>query len=395
MSSLPIITLAPDRHARLRAGHPWVYSNEVVMDAAAKALPAGTLVRLSASNGHKLGTALFNPHTLVAARVVSCDDIAALDAPFLTARLRHALALRETLFDAPYYRLVHAEADGLPGTVIDRYGDVIVVQLNTAGMAEHQSALLDALEDVLSPRAIVLRNDTAARGTEGLDEEVLVARGALDGPFDIIENGCRFQVDVLGGQKTGWFFDQRDNRAAVAHLARGKTVLDIFCYGGGFGIQAGVAGAASVLLADSSKPALDKAMTSAGHNGIAAIVSTAPGDAFRTLDRLESLGERFGIVVADPPAFAKSRKDVPAALQAYRKLARQAAKLVAPGGFLFIASCSHNIETDHFAEAIRGGLSRAERNGRILRSSGAAADHPVHPFLPESAYLKAMLLQLD
>jgi 23S rRNA (cytosine1962-C5)-methyltransferase len=395
MSSLPMITLLPDRHARLRAGHPWAYSNEVQMDAAAKALPAGTLVRLSASNGQRLGTALFNPHTLVAARIVSRDDIDSLDAAFLTARLRRALALRETLFDAPYYRLVHAEADGLPGTVIDRYGEVLVVQLNTAGMAQHQDALLDALEGLFAPRAIVLRNDTPARGTEGLEEEVIVARGALEGPFEIIENGSRFQVDVLGGQKTGWFFDQRDNRAAVAGLARDRTILDIFCYGGGFGIQAAVAGASSVLLADSSKPALDRAMISAGLNDISAIVSTAAGDAFRTLDRLESLGERFGIVVADPPAFAKSRKDVPAALQAYRKLARQAAKLVAPDGFLFIASCSHNIETDAFAEAVRGGLSRAERNGRILLSSGAASDHPVHPFLPESAYLKAMLLQLD
>ncbi len=395
MSSLPMITLLPDRHARLRAGHPWVYSNEVQMDAAAKALPAGTLVRLSASNGQRLGTALFNPHTLVAARIVSRDDIDSLDTDFLTARLRRALALRETLFDAPYYRLVHAEADGLPGTVIDRYGDVLVVQLNTAGIAQHQDALLNALDGLFAPRAIVLRNDTPARGTEGLEEEVIVARGALAGPIEIIENGSRFQVDVLGGQKTGWFFDQRDNRAAVARLARGKTVLDLFCYGGGFGIQAAVAGAAGVVLADSSKPALDRAMISAGLNDVGANVSTAAGDAFRTLDRLESLGERFGIVVADPPAFAKSRKDVPAALQAYRKLARQAAKLVAPDGFLFIASCSHNIETEAFADAVRGGLSRAERNGRILLSSGAASDHPVHPFLPESAYLKAMLLQLD
>ena len=346
MSSLPMITLLPDRHARLRAGHPWVYSNEVQMDAVAKALPAGTLVRLSASNGQRLGTALFNPHTLVAARIVSRDDIDSLDTDFLTARLRRALALRETLFDAPYYRLVHAEADGLPGTVIDRYGDVLVVQLNTAGIAQHQDALLNALDGLFAPRAIVLRNDTPARGTEGLEEEVIVARGALAGPIEIIENGSRFQVDVLGGQKTGWFFDQRDNRAAVARLARGKTVLDLFCYGGGFGIQAAVAGAAGVVLADSSKPALDRAMISAGLNDVGANVSTAAGDAFRTLDRLESLGERFGIVVADPPAFAKSRKDVPAALQAYRKLARQAAKLVAPDGFLFIASCSHNIETE-------------------------------------------------
>lgn len=395
MSSLPMITLLPDRHARLRAGHPWVYSNEVQMDTAAKALPAGTLVRVSASNGQRLGTALFNPHTLVAARIVSRDEIDSLDAEFLTARLRRALALRETLFDAPYYRLVHAEADGLPGTVIDRYGDVLVVQLNTAGMAQHQEALLDALDGLFSPRAIVLRNDTPARGAEGLEEEVIVARGALEGPIEIVENGSRFQVDVLGGQKTGWFFDQRENRAAVAELARGKTVLDIFCYGGGFGIQAAVAGAASVVLADSSKPALDRAMVSAGLNDVGAVVSPSAGDAFRTLDRLESLGERFGIVIADPPAFAKSRKDVPAALQAYRKLARQAAKLVARDGFLFIASCSHNIETDAFAEAVRGGLSRAERNGRILLSSGAAPDHPVHPFLPESAYLKATLLQLD
>jgi 23S rRNA (cytosine1962-C5)-methyltransferase len=395
MSTLPVILFQPERQKRVRAGHPWAYSNEIQMNAAAKSLPAGSLVRLEAANGEQLGAALFNPHTLIAARLVSRTNIASLDKAFIAARLTRALKLRDTLYDQPYYRLIHAEADGLPGTIIDRYGDVAVVQLNTAGMAQHQDALLDALQEVLNPSVIVLRNDTGARETEGLGSEVAIARGALDGPLDIIENGVRFRVDVVGGQKTGWFYDQRDNRAAAAQFARDNRVLDVFTYAGGFGIQAAVAGAKSVALIDSSKPALDGALVSAGLNDVAARVSVQAGDAFHLMEKLDGSGERYGLVIADPPAFVKSKKDLGPGLQAYRKLTRQAARLVSPDGFLLIASCSHNVEPEAFGEAVRGGLARAQRNGRIVRSAGAAADHPVHPFLPESAYLKAMLIQLD
>jgi 23S rRNA (cytosine1962-C5)-methyltransferase len=303
--------------------------------------------------------------------------------------------LRERLFDAPFYRLVHGEADGLPGLVIDRFGDALVVQLNSAGMDRLREPLLGALDDVLAPRAVVLRSETSARTSEGLPPETASVRGELSEPVELVENGCRFRVDLLTGQKTGWFYDQRDNRAAVAQLAAGQRVLDLFAYAGGFGVLAAVRGAAEIVMVDRSKPALALAAESAALNGVDARCRTVEGDGVATLERMAAAGERFDIVVADPPAFVKSRKDLAVGIRAYRKLAKLAAGLVRPGGFLLVASCSHNVEPEAFAEQICGGLSRARRSGRILRAAGAAADHPVHPFLPESAYLKALLLQLD
>jgi 23S rRNA (cytosine1962-C5)-methyltransferase len=319
----------------------------------------------------------------------------AIDRDFLADRLRRALALRTRLFDAPFYRLIHAEADGLPGVVIDRFGEALVVQINSAGMARLEAPLLEAIDAVLAPRAVVLRADAAARAGEGAASEPVAVRGVLAEPVALAENGCRFRVDLQAGQKTGWFYDQRDNRAAVACLAAGQRVLDLFAYAGGFGVLAAARGATEVVLVDRSKPALALAAESAALNGVAARCRMLEEDGFPALERLAGAGETFDIVVADPPAFVKSRKDLPVGIRAYRKLTRLAAGLVRPGGFLFVASCSHNVEPTAFAEQVCGGLSRARRSGRIVRAAGAAADHPVHPFLPESAYLKALLLQLD
>ena len=394
-AALPIVAMLPERHRRLRAGHPWAYSNEIAMKSETKALAPGSLVRLEAANGEPLGVASFNPRTLIAARLFTRDEAAAIDADFLAARLRAALDLRTRLFARPFYRLVHAEADGLPGAVIDRYGDVLVVQLNTAGMALLEAPLVAALKEVIGPRAILLRNDSSARGLEGLESEVRLAAGEIDGPIIIEENGAKFPVDLMAGQKTGWFFDQRDNRAAVAELARGAELLDLFTYAGGFAIEAAIAGARAVTMLDRSKPALARAMEAARLNDVADICQTVAEDALESLERMGREGKRFDLVVADPPAFVKSKKDLAVGLRAYRKLARDAAQLVRPGGFLFLASCSHNVEPAIFAEEVSRGLGAARRSGRILRQAGAAADHPVHPFLPESAYLKALLLQLD
>jgi 23S rRNA (cytosine1962-C5)-methyltransferase len=391
----PTIAFQPERHRRTLAGHPWAYSNEITMTPAAKALEPGTLVTLAGAGGEKIGTAMFNPRPLVSARMLTREVGAAIDREFLAARLRQALDLRAMLYDTPHYRLIHAEADGLPGLVVDRFGDVVVAQLNSAGMERLREPLLEALDAVLAPRAVVLRNDSSARGPEGLTTEVVVARGSLDGPVELIENGCRFAADLLTGQKTGWFYDQRDNRAAVAQLAAGKRVLDLFAYAGGFGVLTAARGAREVVLADRSKTALALAAQGAALNGVADRCTVLEDDGFSALERLAQANERFDVVVADPPAFVKSRKDLAVGIRAYRKLTRLAASLVSPGGFLFVASCSHNVEPAAFAEQVCGGLSRARRSGRILRAAGAAADHPVHPFLPESAYLKALLLQLD
>ena len=391
--ALPELRLRPGAQKRVRAGHPWAYSNEIALDAAAKALPRGGLVRLVTDNGEPVGVATFNPHTLIAARVLDRDPGATIDADWFAARFAHALALRERLYPGGCYRLVHAEADRLPGLIVDRYGDVVAAQLNSAGMDALRGPIDSALRAVLGPRAVVLRDDSWARGLEGLKEAV--EGDAIGGPVALRENGLEFFADLAGGQKTGWFYDQRDNRAAVAALAREARVLDVYAYAGGFGVACAVAGAAETTMVDSSAPALALAARAAEANGGASRCRTVKAEAFAELERLAAAGERFEIVVADPPAFVRSRKDLGAGSRAYRKLARLASSLIAPGGFMFLASCSHNVEPALFAEQVARGLGDAGRSGRVLRSLGAAADHPVHPLLPESAYLKAELLQLD
>ncbi len=390
---IPTIRLQPGHHKRARYGYPWVYSNEIAMDAAAKALPRGSLVRLEASNGEKLGVATFNPHTLIAARILARDPATVIDEGFIAAKLKAALELRERLYPGRCYRLIHAEADRLPGLIVDRYGDAVSVQANTAGMDALLPAILGALDSVLAPKIAVLRNDSPARGLEGIAQETKVATGTLDGPVELSENGARFLADLEGGQKTGWFYDQRDNRAAVARVARDARLLDLYCYGGGFAVAAARAGAREVIAVDRSEGALELAAKSAALNGVA--LKTTKAEVFEELERLGSANERFEVVVADPPAFVKTRKDLAVGSRGYRKLARLSASVVAPGGFLFIASCSHNVERTLFDEEVRRGIGDARRGGRILLSSGAAADHPVHPLLPESVYLKGSLIQLD
>jgi 23S rRNA (cytosine1962-C5)-methyltransferase len=391
----PVVTLLPGGHRRAESGHPWVYSNEVQMDAAAKALAPGGLVTLKRADGRPLGVAMFNPHTLLAMRLLDRDTVRPIGRRFLLRRLERALKLREQLYREPYYRLVHAEADGLPGLVIDRFGPVLVVQANAAGMDRLLPVIIDALGALLSPEAIVLRNDSPARALEGLESEVRVALGTVAGPMPVEENGVTFAADVLGGQKTGWFFDQRDNRRFVAGLARGARVIDLYCYSGGFAVAAACGGAASVTGIDRSESALALAADAAQRNRVGDICDFRRAEVFAEAAALAAAGERFDVVIADPPAFARSRRDVPAALRGYRKLARLAAGLTSPGGTVFLASCSHNVPTTDFAEAARRGLADAGRTGRVLREAGAGPDHPVHMALPESAYLKSLTLALD
>jgi 23S rRNA (cytosine1962-C5)-methyltransferase len=391
----PTITLLPGRQKRAEGGHPWIYSNEIAMDAAAKSLPAGALVTVRKPDGKGLGVATFNAHPLVSARLLTRDATQKIDRIFFIRTLRRALALRERLFAEPFYRLVHAEADGLPGLVVDRFGKALVCQFNTAGMALLEADMLAALDELLAPDIVVLRNDSSARLAEGLSNEVRVAKGTVDGPVEIAENGARFTADLIGGQKTGWFFDQRANRRFMSSLARGQRVLDLYTFGGGFAVQAALAGAREVVGIDRSEPALALAKEAALRNAVLERCTFRRGEAFAELERLAQEDERFDVVIADPPAFIKTKKDVGAGLRGYRKLAHLAGATVAKGGFLFLASCSHNAEPAAFAEAIRRGIADTGRNARILRTSGADADHPVHPALPESAYLKAQIFLLD
>jgi 23S rRNA (cytosine1962-C5)-methyltransferase len=393
MTARPLLRLNPGGGKRLRAGAPWVFSNEIAMKPEYRLLPLGGLVRLEGDDGARLGTFMFNPHSLIAARLLDRDSEAAIDGAWVEARLAAACALRAKLCDTPYHRLVHAEADFLPGLILDRYDDVVVLQANSAGMDRLTEQIVAGLAALLKPRAIIARNDAAARRQEGLAEKIALLHGT-DPSTVVVEGGVRFPIDPLSGQKTGWFFDQRGNRDRVAALAAGARVLDVFCHVGAFGLRCAAAGAAHVTLVDSSAPALEHAEAAASHNGLSERIATTRGDAFETMEALAKAGEQFEIVVCDPPAFARSRKDAEAGLRAYGRMARLAAALVAPGGFLFVASCSHHAPLEAWAAQIAWGLHRARRAARILATTGAGPDHPVHPQLPESAYLKAQLLQL-
>jgi 23S rRNA (cytosine1962-C5)-methyltransferase len=391
----PTIKILPGEDRRLRHGSPWLFSNELRMDADAKALPPGSLVRLMGPSGKILGVAQFNPHSLIAARLLTRNKDAEIERSFFTRRIARALALRERLVEVPHYRLVHAEADGLPGLVVDRFGDTLVVQLNTAGMNAMADLVVEALDEVVRPRAVIARNDSPARGLEGLESEVRLLKGEVGPRLELVENGLTFVADPMGGQKTGWFYDQRPNRLFAARLAKGEAVLDVYSYCGGFALTAAAHGARAVTAVDSSAAALELAAESAARQGGAERCRFERAEAFAFLDRAAQDKRRFGVVIADPPAFVKSRKDLGAGLKGYRKLARMGAALVSEPGFLCLGCCSHHVSLEQFAAETWAGIREAGRGGRLIRTAGAGPDHPVHPALPETAYLKFLAYALD
>ncbi|KAA5604717.1 class I SAM-dependent rRNA methyltransferase [Roseospira marina] len=392
----PRVVLKAGQSKRLRRGHPWVYSNEVEMTPAAKALPPGTVVTVQDAGDEPLATALFNPHSLIALRVLAPQPDVAVTTALIAERLHHARTLREALVDGPFYRLAHAEADGLPGLIIDRFDRYCVVQANSAGMDRLLPQVLEALDSVVKPEGVVIRDDTGGRALDGLPVAGVRTHGTVpDGPVAVRQNGVTYRADLTGGQKTGWYFDQRDNHALVARLSKGRTVLDVFSHAGGFGLAGAAAGATSVLCVDSAAPALTLAAEAAAETGVGDRVETRQGDAFAVMAEFAREGRRFGVVVCDPPSFVKARKDLATGAKGYRKMARMAAALVEPGGVLFAASCSHNMPADRFLAEVTRGVTQAERNARILAQTGAALDHPLHPALPETAYLKGVLLALD
>jgi 23S rRNA (cytosine1962-C5)-methyltransferase len=390
MNLYPTIRVKPREGRRARAGAPWLFSNEIEMPA--KTLAPGSVVNVMGDDGRVFGTGYFNPKSLIAVRLLDTAADAAIDAAFLGAKLKRSLALREALYRAPYYRLVNAEGDGLPGLTLDRFADTIVVQITTAGMEALLEPLLTALDETLAPANVILRADAPARALEGLESYVRAAKGEA-GRIAVEENGVRYFADMASGQKTGWYYDQRDNRAFIASLSGGKSVLDAYCYTGGFALAAARAGAKEVAGLDSSAPALALAEDAAAAGGLTG--NFVKADVFEELERLWASREKFDVVVADPPPFVKAKKDLEPGAKAYRKLARLAASVTAPGGFLLLASCSHNISLERFALECAAGIARAGRMARLIRQAGAASDHPIHPMLPESAYLKALVYALD
>jgi 23S rRNA (cytosine1962-C5)-methyltransferase len=395
MAAHPIVRLKPREGRRVLAGAPWVFSNEIVMDARVKALAPGSLVNLLRADNQPLGTGYFNPKSLIAVRLLDRVPDAQVGDAFFASHLARALGRRAALFTEPFYRLVHAEGDGLPGLTIDRFGDACVLQVTTAGMEALLAPLLAALDEVVAPQHVILRNDAPSRALEGLTPEVRAARGELPSRLTVLENGVRYLADPGAGQKTGWYYDQRDNRAFIAQLAKGRSVLDGYSHTGGFAVLAAQAGATEVVGIDSSASALALAEEAAHVNGVSRRCRFVKADVVEELERLAGAGESFDIVLADPPPFARARKDLEAGARAYRKLARLAAAVTAANGYLLLASCSHNMPRERFEQECAIGLSRAGRRAALIRDAGAGPDHPSHPMLPETAYLKTLVYALD
>lgn len=376
---------------RLKAGHLWIYSNEVdIKETPLKNFAAGEAALVEASNGKVMAVAYVNPHSLIAARVMSRDPEMRLDRSLFVHRFNQALALRQRLYAQPFYRLIHGEGDLLPGLVIDRFGDVLVVQLNTAGMQALADEIVDALEKVIKPEVIVFRNDTGGRRQEGLEAQVEVIKGTLPDEVVLEENGARFVVPVLNGQKTGWFFDHRVNREWLNRQVEGKRVLDVFSYVGGWGVQAAVHGAKEVLCVDSSGPALEQVARNAELNGVQDQVAIGEGDAFEALAALKADGEEFDVVILDPPAFIKKRKDIPNGERAYARLNREAMRLLGRDGLLLSASCSMHLAPERLMDVVRGAVRHQDRHGQVIFQGHQGPDHPVHPAIPETSYLKAL-----
>lgn len=394
--TLPTIRLKPKANARaIRHGAPWVYDNELVTDRRTKALSPGAIARLEDNDRAPMGVVAVNPNSRIFARMLDRDPEAVIDRAWLSAKLAAALAHRERMFDAPFYRLVHAEADRLPGVVIDRFGDTAVVQPNAAWAEVLFDDLAGTLEEVVGVATVIKNASGRARVLEGLDEGVEVARGpAPDGPIPVPMNGATYMADVLGGQKTGLFYDQRPNHAFAAGLARGARVLDVFSHVGGFSLAALAGGAESALAVDGSEAALALAAKGAEAGGMAERFSTRQGDAFATLEALAEEGAQFDVVICDPPAFAPNKKALEAGLRAYERVARLAAPLVAEGGYLGLCSCSHAADLARFRQASTRGIGRAGRGSQLIYTGFAGADHPMHPGLAESGYLKALFYRL-
>ncbi|HEX2189004.1 MAG TPA: class I SAM-dependent rRNA methyltransferase [Longimicrobiaceae bacterium] len=392
---LPPLRLKKNEDRRLRAGHLWVFSNEVdVARTPLTAFEPGQPVAVEDHRGAPLGAAYVNPRSLIAARLVGRDPARPLDGALLRERLARALALRERLFPGPFYRLAFGEGDGLPGLVVDRFGGVLVAQLTTAGMERLRGEVVAALAETARPAGILLRNDVPGRTLEGLEPYVEVAHGEVPERAELEENGVRFRAPVSGGQKTGWFYDHRMNRARMQAYAPGRRVLDVFSYVGGWGVQAAAAGAAEVLCVDSSEPALAAARENADSNGVGERVRTRRGDAFDVLRALAEEGERFDVVVLDPPAFIKRKKDQKAGEEAYRRLAQHGMQVLAPDGILVSASCSYHMSREALHDALLRAGRRLGRDLQLLEEGMQGPDHPVHPAIPETRYLKAFVARV-
>ncbi|MGB5326358.1 MAG: class I SAM-dependent rRNA methyltransferase [Pseudomonadales bacterium] len=392
---MPQLVLKSQCDRRLKLGHLWVYSNEVdIGRSPLKAFTPGQQALVATHGGKPLGIAFMNPNGLICARMISSDAAHPPNKKFLARRFRQSLALRERCFATPYYRLVYGDSDLLPGLVVDRFGDYLVVQIASAGMELLKNEIVAALVEVINPKGIFISNEHSARALEDLPEYSEVAYGEVPETIELIENGTRFMAPVHGGQKTGWFYDHRVNRAQLQHYVKGKRVLDVFSYIGGWGVQAAVAGASEVVCVDTSQQALDGVANNAALNDAGERVNTIHGKAIDVLKQLVADNERFDVVVLDPPAFIKRRKDQKAGEAAYRHINELAMRLLGRDGLLVSGSCSMHLSNDALVQIVRAAGRHLDRHVQIIAQGGQGPDHPVHPAIPETQYLKAVFARI-
>lgn len=388
--SLPVLRLKRGEERRLRAGHLWIYSNEVDTDATPlKALQPGDEVVIEDARGKPLGRAYANPHSLICARLYSRDVRQPLNQRFLEKQIGQALALRDGIFQQPCYRAVFGEGDLLPGLVIDRFNDTFVVQSGTAGMDRVLPDVAAALDALCAPTNIIVKSESATREQEKLSADVRALKGELLDEIALVENGVNYLAPLAAGQKTGWFYDHRAARRRIMPLARDARVLDVFSYCGAWGVLAATTGAQQVTCVDSSQKALDYVYRSAVANQVETRVRTIQADAAHAMKELIAAGERFDIVVLDPPAFIKRKKDFKNGLAGYHAINELAVRLVEPGGVLISASCSMHLQREQLLDVMRASARHNDRFLQVFASEGQAEDHPLHPAISETEYLKS------
>ncbi len=393
---LASLRLKKNEERRIQQGHMWVFSNEVdTVATPLKDFEPGQQVIIEASNGKPLGMGFVNPNTLICARLLSRSPKLELNMKFLKKRIQAAQELREINFDQPFYRLVFGDSDGLPGLVIDRFGDVFAVQITTAGMEVIKDDIVQVLENLYHPQAIVMKNNTPSRELEGLPLYEEVVYGEIPAELIIEENGVKFSIPVEGGQKTGWFYDHRMARGRLQNLVKGKRVLDVFSYLGGWGVAAAVAGAEEVTCVDSSEFALDGVDINAALNGVAEKLVTIQGNAFDVLNALRTDEQKFDVVIVDPPAFIKRKKDFKKGAEAYRRINEIAMRVLEKDGILVSASCSHHMTRDNLLTAVQSAARHIDRNVQLFEQGHQGPDHPIHPAIPETEYIKTLFFKVS
>jgi 23S rRNA (cytosine1962-C5)-methyltransferase len=388
------IRLSARKDRRVRSGHPWIFSNEIEENVGS--LEPGGIVTVTTATGRFIGRGYANPNALIAVRLLSrnrSDDITTPE--FYARRFRQALAYREGMYpDRRSCRVFHAESDGVPGLIIDRYNDVLAVQLNTLGLETHKEIIGQAIQEVFSPQAIILHNDTRERALEGLEQERTIWFGDLPQTIDIDEFGVGFRVQPMTGLHAGHYFDQTDNIIHGASLCTGKRVMDLYANSGAFGLHALAAGATEVVFVDKQEPCCIEIETNLSINGFEDRATILCDEGKRTVEALLIQGTRFDVVHLDPPPFAKSRKTVTSALRGYTELNRLCMQLVKPGGHLLTSSRSVHIQEDRYIECLQKAAETAGRQLRMAYRGAQSADHPVLPAVPETRHLKQYAFQV-